>query len=338
MPPDLWVHLQHPLREEEAMADLQRRLDASIGLTAGPELPVPAAYQILVAGRPQRHELTASPNLQALIVPWAGIPESTRQLMYEFPAVAVHNLHHNALPVAEHALALLLAAAKFLVPMDRALRDADWRPRYEPNPSLLLAGKTALVLGHGAIGRRVAALCRGLGMDVIAIQRQVPAVGSLQDIATGGGDLDAELAPIQDLHRLLPRADALLICLPYTDETSGLIGARELALLPAGAVLVNIGRGPIVEEAALYHALRDGSLYAAGLDVWYQYPPDADARAHTPPSVYPFHELPNVVMSPHRAGGSTQTERLRAAHLARLLNAAARGEPMPNRVDLDAGY
>jgi phosphoglycerate dehydrogenase-like enzyme len=103
-------------------------------------------------------------------------------------------------------------------------------------------------------------------------------------------------------------------------------------------VLVNVGRGPIVDEAALYAALRDGTLYAAGLDVWYNYPADEAARAHTPPSDYPFHELDNVVMSPHRAGSSVETEALRMVHLARLLNAAARGEPMPNRVDLEAGY
>ena len=333
MPNHLSVHLQQPLRSEEARASLQRRLDAAIRLTAGPELPVPAAYQILVAGRPQRHELAASPQLQALIVPWAGIPESTRDLMREFPDVAVHNLHHNALPVAEHALALLLAAAKSLLPMDQALRRHDWRPRYEPNPSLLLEGRTALVLGYGAIGRKAADLCRGLGMDVIAIRRQVEAPGRQQDAGAA-----VQLAPIHDLHRLLPRAGALLVCLPYTDDTAGLIGARELALLPAEAVLVNIGRGPIVDEAALYHALRDGRLYAAGLDVWYHYPEDVESRSLTPPSRYPFHELPNVVMSPHRAGGSTQTEELRAIHLARLLNAAARGEPVPNRVDLDAGY
>jgi phosphoglycerate dehydrogenase-like enzyme len=316
------------------MADLQRRLDAAIHLTTGPALPVPAAYQILVAGRPQPQEIAASPELQAVIVPWAGIPESTRQLMRDFPGVAVHNLHHNALPVAEHALALLLAAAKCLVPMDQALRRHDWRPRYEPNPSLLLEGRTALVLGYGAIGRKVAALCRGLGMEVVAIRRQAKeADGTHQEEGTG-----VRLAPVQDLHRLLPRAGALLVCLPYTDETAGLIGAPELALLPPEAVLVNIGRGPIVDETALYHALRDGRLYAAGLDVWYHYPEDAEARSFTPPSTYPFHELPNVVMSPHRAGGSTQTERLRVIHLARLLNTAARGEPMPNRVDLDAGY
>lgn len=331
MTTSLSVHVQQPLRTEQAMQDLRRRLDAGIHLTAGPELPSPATYQILVAGRPRREEITASPHLQAVVVPWAGIPETTRQLMREFPGIAVHNLHHNALPVAEHALALLLAAAKFVVPMDRALRHHDWRPRYEPNPTVLLEGGTALVLGYGAIGRKVAAMCRGLGMDVIAVRRRVPG-GSRRD------DDGTLLAPAEDLHRLLPHAAVVLICLPHTDETTGLIGARELALLPREAVLVNVGRGPIVDEAALYHALRDGTLYAAGLDVWYNYPPDAEARAHTAPSAYPFHELPNVVMSPHRAGGSTRTEALRVAHLARLLNAAARGEPVPNRVDLDAGY
>jgi phosphoglycerate dehydrogenase-like enzyme len=176
-------------------------------------------------------------------------------------------------------------------------------------------------------------MCRGLGMDVIAVRRRAPAAGD-----AGQGEPGILLAPIDDLHRLLPRADALLICLPHTPETTGLIDARELALLPSRAVLVNVGRGPIVDEAALYHALRDGRLYAAGLDVWYNYPQDAAERAHTAPSTYPFHELPNVVMSPHRAGGSTATEELRVRGLARLLNAAARGEPMPNRVDLEAGY
>jgi len=314
------------------MQDLRHRLDAGIQLTTGPGLPSPAAYHVLVAGRPRREEVIASPHLRAVVVPWAGIPESTWQLMREFPGIAVHNLHHNALPVAEHALALLLAAAKFVVPMDRALRGHDWRPRYEPNPSLLLEGRTALILGYGAIGRKLAMMCRGLGMDVIAVRRQVPEGSRWQE------DTGILLAPAEDLHTLLPRAAALLICLPHTPETTGLIGARELALLPPQAVLVNVGRGPIVDEAALYHALRDGRLCAAGLDVWYNYPQDAEARGHTAPSAYPFHELPNVVMSPHRAGGSTGTEALRVRHLARLLNAAARGEPVPNRVDLEAGY
>jgi phosphoglycerate dehydrogenase-like enzyme len=312
-----------PARAPEFRAQLHPDVD----LTTGLELPTPARYHILIAGRPQREHLTASPNLQALIIPWAGLSASTRQLMLDFPHIAVHNLHHNALPVAEHTMALLLAAAKFIVPVDRALRSHDWRPRYSPNPSILLAGRTALILGYGTIGQHVARLCRGLGMEVLAIRNtpEAPQPG-------------LQVAPPEALHQLLPQADVLIVCLPHTPATTGLIGAEELSLLPQGAVLVNVGRGPIVDEAALYQALRQENLYAAGLDVWYNYPADEQARAHTPPSAYPFHELDNVVMSPHRAGGSAQTEALRLTHLAELLNAAARGEPMPNRVDLARGY
>lgn len=326
----LSVHLLREM-DPESLALLRERLRPEVRLTHGLDLPDPADYHILVTGRPEREHLTASPNLRALVVPWAGLPESARELLREFPDVAVHNLHHNAAPVAEMVMALLLAAAKFIVPMDRALRDGDWRPRYQrPRRSVLLEGGTALVLGYGAIGRRVARRCLGLGMRVIATRR-----GSA---ASAPPDDRVEIHPPEVLHRLLPRADALIICLPHTPETTGLIGQRELDLMPPHAILVNIGRGPIVDEAALYHALRQGTLYAAGLDVWYNYPPDEEARSHTRPSAYPFHELDNVVMTPHRGGQVRQTEALRVVHLAELFNAAVRGQEMPNRVDLEAGY
>ena len=324
----LAVHYLHPPLSEDVRDYLQARLHPGVQLTVGVEPPEPATYRILIAGRPSREHLSASPELQAVVVPWAGIPESTRQLMAEFPRLALHNLHHNAGPVAEHTVALLLAAAKFIVPMDRSMRAGDWTPRYRSSPSVMLEGKTALVLGYGAIGQKVASLCQGLGMDVIAVRRAAEA------------DSPASVccAPIESLPQLLPQAAALLVCLPQTSETTGLIGQEELSRLPPDAILVNIGRGPVVDEAALYNALRDGTLYAAGVDVWYNYPTDESERSNTPPSVYPFHELPNVVLSPHRAGSSRDTETLRMAHLAELLNAAARGEPMPNRVDLEQGY
>jgi phosphoglycerate dehydrogenase-like enzyme len=325
----LSVHILHPPRDKAALSQLRAELHADIRLSVGPELATPAGCDILIAGRPQREQIMASPGLQALIIPWAGIPEPTRELMLQFPHIAVHNLHHNALPVAEHVMALLLAAAKFIVPMDRSLRAHDWRARYQPSPSILLAGKTALILGSGSIGQRVMRLCSALDMQVVAIRRHA---------AKGQTINGMSVASFQELHRLLPQAHILIICLPHTPETTGLIGAQELALLPPQAILVNIGRGPIVDEGALYEALRGGTLYAAALDVWYDYPGEEATRSHTPPSAYPFHELDNVVMSPHRAGGSTETERLRMTYLAKSLNAAARGEPLPNRVDLQAGY
>jgi len=323
------VHFGEALEPDE-LAELRARLSPEVQITASPDDPAPASYHILVAGRPNAAQITASPNLHTVIVPWAGVPESTRQLMADYPQIAVHNLHYNAAPTAEMAMTLLLAAAKRLVPIDRALRRHDWTPRYQPSQSIQLDGKTALILGYGAIGQRVARACQALGMRVLATRRN-PALAGPTDVA-------AEIHPSEDLRRLLLQSNALIITLPLTPDTHGLIGAAELALLPPQAILVNVGRGPIVDEAALYAALSSGALGAAGLDVWYNYPTDEASRRSTPPSRFPFHELDNVALSPHRAGDSMAITAHRMAHLAALLNAAARGERIPNRVDLQAGY
>ncbi len=133
----------------------------------------------------------------------------------------------------------------------------------------------------------------------------------------------------------------MLIACPLTDQTRGLFDARRLALLPPRCVLVNVGRGPIVEEAALYHALRTGALLAAGLDVWWRYPDASDpgARQRTWPSACPFDRLPNVVLTPHHGGAyrSPELEPRRAAELGTLLAGLAQGES-PNRVDPTRGY
>ncbi|NIS81277.1 MAG: hydroxyacid dehydrogenase [Anaerolineales bacterium] len=315
--------------EDEVLAYLIAHLHPELHLTFGSVPANPERVEVLIAGRPDRDLLEACQNLRALVVPFAGLPEETQQVLQDFPNLAIHNLHHNATPTAEMAAALLLAAAKFLIPMDRAMRSHDWRPRYHPNPSVLLEGKTALILGYGAIGQKVSRICQGLGMRVLAVRRSSPSEAISQDI---------EIQPVSALATILPLANVLIICLPLTQETKGLINARALELLPEGAILINVARGPVVDEKALYDALREGRLYAAGLDVWYQYPEDEGDRSHSHPSKYPFHELDNVVMSPHRAGGSQETKLLRMHHLADLLNRLVEGKEMPNRVDLLRGY
>lgn len=327
----LRVHVLFP-PDRLALDDLAAQLDASVQLAVGTDLPSTADFEVLVAGRPTPEWLAASPQLRALIIPWAGLPEQTQDLLRDFPHVTVHNLHHNAAQTAEMAIALLLAAARFILPADRQLRWGDWTIRHDPPPVLILDGKTALILGYGAIGQRVGRVCQALGMSILAVRRNPS--------GPAPGDVLAEIHPLTDLRGLFPRADAVIITLPLTEETRGLIGAQELALLPSCAVLVNVGRGAIVDEAALYDSLNSRQLLAAGLDVWYQYPEDEAGRTGTWPSSFPFHELDNVVMSPHRGGafGSDYTEKARVTQLARLLNAAARGEPIPNRLDLFVGY
>lgn len=323
------VHLFDPLTPE-IQKELTDQLLPGIHLTWGPELPENSHFQILVAGRPEKKHLLASPNLQTIIIPWAGVPELTRQLMGEFPGLAVHNLHHNAAPTAELALALLFSAAKFILPFDQALRQGDWRPRYQPSPAMLLAGKKCLVLGFGEIGRRIARVCAALEMEVYAVRRHPgKQVRGLEEV---------KIHPPQDLDHLLGSCQVLVIALPLTPETEGLIAQDELDRLPPGSILVNIGRGQIVEQEALYRALVNGRLLAAGLDVWYNYPHTPEARLHTLPADVPLYTLPNVVLSPHRGGASEDTETLRMRHLAYLLNSASRGEPIPNQVDSNLGY
>lgn len=316
------AHLSH---EPDAihLEELRAALDPSVTLTVGEDID--PATQILIAGRPTRIQLDGCSHLEAVLIPWAGLPDVTREVMRDYPQVRVHNLHHNAVMTVEMALALLLAAAKIVVPVDRSFRRHDWTLRYDSPQIVILDGKTVLVLGYGAIGQRVGEACKTLGMHVLGIRRN----------ATGG-----DIFPPDKLHDLLPQANVLVVCLPGTDETTGLIGEHELSLLPRNAIVVNVGRGPVIDQHALYAALKEGRLHSAGLDVWYTYPEDEDARANTPPADVPFHELDNVVMSPHRAGGGGDYETgfRQMSAIAHSLNAAATSGEMPHRVDVEAGY
>lgn len=326
---DYHVHY-HSDSQAEMLQLLRSSLRAGIDLTAGTEIPNPATYRVLINGRPTRQQLEASPLLDSLIIPYAGVPEETRALLIEYPGVKVYNLHHNAAPTAEMAIALLMASAKFLLPFDRTFRHHDWRPSYQPDPAVLMGGKTALILGFGQIGQRVGLVCQALGMEVIAMRRhpEAPQLAGLQ----------AQVISPEELDRVLPRAQVLIVTLPGTERTEGMIGSRQLAQMPPGGILVNVGRGQIVEQGALYQALRNGTLAAAGLDVWYNYPQSPEERGDKPPADYPFHELANVILSPHRGGGSREIEVLRMQHLAELINALKTNSPTQNLVDLAAGY
>lgn len=301
----------------------------------------PDDFEVLIEGRPDAATLDV-PSLRAVIIPYAGVPVGTLELVRARSDLALYNLHHNAADTAEVTLALLMAAGKQVVPMDQALRKDDWTLSYLPSTAFSFAGKTALVLGFGEIGQRIAAMLIGLGMEVLATRRRAA------DPYVENG---VHVFPDARLHDLLPRAQVLVVALPMTEETTGLLGERELGLLPNGAVLANAARGPIIDEEPLYDALKSRHLHSAGLDVWYSYPKADDASvvipgmesvpksaSQTPPSKFPFGELDNVVMSPHRGGTSQDTETRRAEALASILRDLVEGKEPQNRVDLDRGY
>ncbi len=323
-----------PSATEEMERLLQSELQSGneehpVEVIYGKDAPAAPTYEVLITGRPSEEQLRASPELRVLLIPFAGLPKSTVEVLADFPDLAVHNLHHNAAPTSEMAMALLLSAAKEVIPLDRSLRAGDWSARYDSKAGVLLEGKTALIIGYGAIGRRVATVCAAFGMTVVAASRTG---------ATACDPSPVELISIADVAPRWPQADFVMVCAPMTPATEGLIGEEQLAALPDDAVIVNIGRGPIIDERALYESLRDGTIGAAGLDVWYQYPEDKESRTSTQPSEYPFHELDNVVMSPHRGGHTEAMELLRTRYLAESLRQYAATRTMPWLVDVTRGY
>lgn len=311
------------------MAALRSLLSPGIDLFTGE--PIPHKVDILVDGRPDAEMLHAHPELQALIIPYAGMAEATRTLMLQYPHIPVYNLHHNADAVAEYTLALLLAAVKRIIPLHNALIHNDWTPRYQPNANGMLRGKTALILGYGSIGTAIAHLLVPFGVQVLAVKKHVP-VHAQEEVVL--------LYSMNELHSLLPRCDFLILALPLTPHTTGILAEKELALLSRHAFVVNIGRGELIDQHALFAALKEKRIAGAALDVWYNYPTDIESRSHTPPADEPFGELDTVIMSPHKAGGLAvdEVEQERMQALAYLLNDIVQGDVLPKGIDIQAGY
>jgi phosphoglycerate dehydrogenase-like enzyme len=325
-PNTLSVHFVYPV-EDDLLRHLRELTDPAVKVTIGPEIPADPDYHVLVAVYLDKKHLTASPNLHSVIVPLAGVTYRTRAALLDFPEIQIYNMHHSAHQAAEMAITLMLTAAKSTIPADRSLRRGDWTPRYTPDPDSFLEGKQATVVGYGHIGRRIAQISRALGLATTAVDR------------SEGSDRK----PVSTLGSLLPKTEVLFLCLPLTDETENLIGAEQLSLLPSNGVLVNVGRAEVVNEKALYEALKNRTIKAAGLDVWYQYPSKTEpsARAHTLPSTYPFHELDNVVLSPHVAGGhlgADYLERRKMETLADMLTRMLEGKEVKTKFDLTKGF
>jgi D-3-phosphoglycerate dehydrogenase len=203
--------------------------------------------------------------------------------------------------VADHTLALLLALMRGVVALDRDVREGGWHP-LAAGPLRTLAGLRVGVVGHGRIGSAVARRFEALGCELV--------VNDVREVGV----------PLAPLDELLATSDAVTLHVPLTVATRGLVGARELALMRRDAVLVNTARGPVVELEALVRALREGRLGGAALDVLPAEPPEN------------LPALPNLIVTPHAAWYSAESERRRYAGAVDAVRTALRGERPPSAV------
>lgn len=216
----------------------------------------------------------------------------------------------NADSVAELAILLMLALARRLPRAQQNLRER----RLGAPMGTTLMGKTAVIVGFGGIGRALAPRLRGLGVRVVAVSRRGP---------RGGDDGVERHVPVSELHDALAQADFAIVATPLDRETMGLIGKEALARMKPSAFLVNVARGPVVDRAALLEALRSGRIAGAGLDVFWEEPPDPGD---------PVFSL-EVVATPH-VGGATDVSLREIAHaVAANVDRLRRGEAPRNCVN-----
>jgi phosphoglycerate dehydrogenase-like enzyme len=247
--------------------------------------------QVLFVWDYQRQALADVISQYAPHLRWAhfrrvGVPEAVLTLFSPYPHIRLSNgSGASGIAVAEHALALLLALVKRLPELQEHQRNRAWRHDFS---AAELHGQTACVVGLGDVGRHTARLLRAFGVHVVGVRRTAEPVDEVD-----------ETLSIDQLPAALERASILVLAPALTASTKGLIGAAELARLPAGALVINIGRGAVLDEPALVAALRGGHLAGAGLDVLAQEPPAPDS---------PLWDLPNVLLTPHSAAHTEATD------------------------------
>ena len=224
-------------------------------------------------------------------------------------AVVASNVGAYAGPMAEHALGMTVALAKRL-PRNHARLASGV---FDMAPTVRLAGGVAAILGFGGIGRACARLLRPLGMRIYAVNTN----GRTSEPADFAGTL-------ADLEQVLPDADVVIVALPLTRATRGLIGARELGWMKPQAVLVNVARGAIVDEDALFEHLKSHPEFSAGIDAWWEEP--GNGKPFRPR--LPFLDLPNVLGSPHNSGIVPGAMADASAAAAANVAAFLRGEPV----------
>ncbi|MDY6914086.1 MAG: hydroxyacid dehydrogenase [Planctomycetota bacterium] len=243
-----------------------------------------------------RDIIEAAPKLKVISRTGAGVDTVDVAAAGEKGILICHTPGVNSPSVAEHAVALLLALAKQLKPMDRAVAAGNWKIR-NTYKAVDLAGKTLGLVGIGRIGMLVAAKCRtAFEMKTIAYD---PFVEDAEDI-----DLCA------DLKQVFRQADFVSIHVPYTKQTHHLVGAELLACMKPDACLINTARGAVVDEKALTAALQGSAIAGAGLDVFDPEPPSPDN---------PLFKLDNVIATPHTAALSSQCVARVAAEAAQAV-------------------
>ena len=285
-------------------------------------LPLMTDVEAAFASELRAMHFEAGPRLRWVHSPAAGVGGMLLPRVIASPMVITNSRAMSSDTIAEHVLALALALFRRLPFLLRSQAERRWvqNETMAPPPLRLIRDAHVLVIGMGGIGTASARLFAKLGAQVTGIRR-----ASDRPRPKGVSAIE----PPERLHDLLPTADIVLLAAPQTMSTRGLIGKRELQLMRRDAVLINVSRGKLVDEAALAEALTQGTIAGAGLDVFDHEPLDAAS---------PLWALPNAIITPHVAGWRPDHWDAATTLFANNLRRFDSGLPLVNVVDKLTGY
>ncbi len=263
------------------------------------------------------HVVGRSPRLRWIHSASAGVDRVTTAVVRDRDLVVTNARGVFSRPIAEYVVMMSLAIARRLRQLLELQRERTWQPLRGRELSELTIG----IIGYGSIGAELAGLLAPFGCRIVATRRH-PERGTA-DAA------NVELHGLDQLDEVLAMSDIVVVAAPLTDETAGLIGAEQLALMREDAWLINIARGRLIDEIALRRALSSGWIGGAVLDVFSDEPLAPDS---------PFYETPNLVITPHTSWASDRVAERTVDLFVENLRAYRAGDPMQNLVDLEAGY
>ncbi len=309
----LWLGYQEPPQpedesDEEATARLQEILARTEVILSNPVVPEDIASR--------------APHLKWLQLTSAGVDRLLDAPVVRSPVQVTTASGIHATSISEYIIGAMLAFAKGFPRAIQAQAERAWTPYLPPE----LEGATVGIIGMGAIGRRTAELAKAFRMRVLGMRRSVER--RVRGQGSGVTDVD-ELMPPADLPYLLRESDYVVLATPLTPETRQMIGEPELRSMKPGAVIVNIARGAVIDEAALVRALKEGWIAGAALDVFEREPLPADSE---------LWGLRNVLLTPHISGGTPRYMERAVDLFCDNLRRYLAGEPLRNVVDPARGY
>ena len=289
--------------------------------------------KVLIGWRPSLDLLEHAKNMSVFINPGAGI----HHLLKDFREinkkrnVILINGHGNSYFVAQHTVALLLTFMNMIIPHHEWMKEGKWRTGDKDAASIPLRFKNVGLLGYGAINKKVHKMLSGFNINFSVLRR---------DWSKEENSIPTEIQKynFDQLHDFLREINILIIAVPVTKFTDNMIDEDELKLLGTDGILINVSRGEIVNQEALFKALKNQIIFGAAIDVWYDYHPESDDQGRKFPFKFPFHKLKNIILSPHR-GYSPFSDLLRWNEvIENIKRIASSRTDLINVVDLEKGY